>query len=73
MHGAGMATGNNPPRELSELGGDILGAPGQRVCRDENTLLESCGPPVPGIAQELAVLLNISHNIHVLARVSQRQ
>ena len=41
-------------KELSESGGDILGALGQRVCRDENALLVLCGLLVPGVAWELA-------------------
>lgn len=42
--------GSDPPRELSEQGGDISRAKGQRVGRNENTLLVRCGPLVPGIA-----------------------
>jgi hypothetical protein len=43
--------GSNSPKELRKSDGDILGALGQRVCQDENTLLEL----VPSVAQKNVV------------------
>jgi hypothetical protein len=51
-----------PPWELGKLVGDISGAPGQRICRNENIVLEPCGPQVPSVAQKLAAHFNISYN-----------
>ena len=64
--------GSNPPRELSKLGGDNSIALGQRVCRDENALLEPNGLPESRVAREFAdFLIFLATNMHLYTLTSK--